>query len=165
MGRTRNFYCGLRFADCGLTDRDIHSEIRNPKSEIAKLGFTLVELLVVITIIGILASLIVVAAVGALKTAARTRIKAELNQIAGGVDECRNKTNAYPPNCQTDGTGPLDENAVALDLQRYFKSFALQREPPDVILRLAGRATTTSGNGTQLVGGMTAAEALVFWLR
>jgi len=73
-------------------------------SVLAPRAFTLVELLVVITIIGILASLIVVAAVGALKTAARTRIKAELNQIAGGVDECRNKTNAYPPNCQTDGS-------------------------------------------------------------
>ena len=48
-------------------------------------AFTLVELLVVITIIGILAALITVAAVGALKTAQQTRIKVEINQIAMAI--------------------------------------------------------------------------------
>src|SRR3954468_7308314 len=67
-------------------------------------AFTLVELLVVITIIGILASLITVAAIGAMKTASRTRIKAELNQIGGGFEESKNKTTVYPPNCETDDT-------------------------------------------------------------
>lgn len=44
-------------------------------------AFTLVELLVVITIIGILAVLITAAGVGALKTAQRNRIKVEINQM------------------------------------------------------------------------------------
>src|SRR4051794_14799291 len=68
-------------------------------------AFTLVELLVVITIIGILAALITVAAMGALKAARRAEIKAELNQIDGGFNEVKNKSTAFPPNCQTDGTG------------------------------------------------------------
>ncbi len=74
-------------------------------SRLAPRGFTLVELLVVITIIGILAALITVAAVGALKKAHQTEIKAEINQIDGGFNEFKNKFNAYPPNCQMDGSG------------------------------------------------------------
>src|SRR5690349_16705564 len=97
-----------------------------PRSSLlAPLGFTLVELLVVITIIGILAALITTAAIGALKSSSRTRIKAELNQIAGGFEEYKNKTTAYPPNCQTDDTTigtaetsatPIDEGVVLNDL-------------------------------------------------
>jgi prepilin-type N-terminal cleavage/methylation domain-containing protein len=63
-------------------------------------GFTLVELLVVITIIGILASLITVAAVGALRKAHETRIKVEVDQIDSAIEEYKNKTTAYPPNCR-----------------------------------------------------------------
>ena len=55
-----------------------------------------------ITIIGILASLITVAAVGALKAMRETEIKTEINQLDTGVMEYKNKTTAFPPNCQTD---------------------------------------------------------------
>ena len=57
-------------------------------------AFTLVELLVVITIIGILAALITVAAVGALKKAQETRIKTEINEISNALTEYKNKTTA-----------------------------------------------------------------------
>src|SRR5215212_9618290 len=87
-------------------------------------AFTLVELLVVITIIGILAALITVAAIGALKKANETRTKAEVNQMSAGIDEYKNKTTAYPPNCQTDdrtmtaASMPLDEPGIFNDLKR-----------------------------------------------
>src|SRR5215470_4015230 len=95
-------------------------------------AFTLVELLVVITIIGILAALITVAAVGALKSARRTEVKAEINQIDGGFNEVKNKTNAFPPNCQTDGTaGPIQESRVLADIKRYMNvAFPRHQEPP-----------------------------------
>src|SRR4029079_11024809 len=81
-------------------------------------GFTLVELLVVITIISVLAALITVAAIGALKKAQEARIKAEINQIATAVDDYKNKTTAYPPNCQNDGlAGPLDEVGMTTDVK------------------------------------------------
>jgi prepilin-type N-terminal cleavage/methylation domain-containing protein len=135
-------------------------------------AFTLVELLVVITIIGILAALIVVAAVGALKKANETRTKAELNQMAGGVDEYKNKTTSYPPNCQTDdqtigGTsGPLDEAGIFNDLKRHMRqAFPRNQESDDLLRALIGLQTTDTTNyPIWLNGGMTAGEAVVFWL-
>jgi prepilin-type N-terminal cleavage/methylation domain-containing protein len=133
-------------------------------------GFTLVELLVVITIIGILAALITTAAVGALKTMRKTAIKVEITEISNGLDEYKNKTTAYPPNCQTDDlstTGtepvatPIDEATVVNDVKRHLKqAFPRHQEPDDLILRLVGLAS----GGRQLNGGMSAGEAVVFWL-
>ena len=178
---SRNSNCGLRHPegtrDCGLKGGRFQSEIRNPKSEIGHLGFTLVELLVVITIIGILAALITAAAVGAIKKGRQTEIKAELNQIDGGFSEFRNKTTAFPPNCQVDGTGgsnPISEPRVLSDVKRFMKlAFPRHQEPDWVIARLAGHeinptspsaTPTIPGLGKQLAGGITAGEAVVFWL-
>jgi prepilin-type N-terminal cleavage/methylation domain-containing protein len=138
-------------------------------------GFTLVELLVVITIIGILAALITVAAVGALKKARQTEIKAEINQIDGGFNEVKNKSTAFPPNCQVDGTGganPIDETRVLADLKRYMKlAFPRHQEPDVLISRLAGMVYNASTGVSAptpadkpLAGGMSAGEAVVFWL-
>jgi prepilin-type N-terminal cleavage/methylation domain-containing protein len=148
-----------------------------PRSSLlAPRAFTLVELLVVITIIGILAALITVAAVGALKKGRQTEIKAEVNQIDGGFNEVKNKFSAFPPNCQIDGTGssnPINDTRVLADLKRFMKlAFPRNQEPDWVIGRLAGfdinpNDTTKiniAGTNKQMAGGMTAGEALVFWL-
>jgi len=134
-------------------------------------AFTLVELLVVITIISILAALITVAAVGALKSMNRTRIKTEINEIANGFDEYKNKTTAYPPNCQTDGTGgsnPLKEADILLDLRRHLKQMAGRSQESDDLARcLTGQNPTDTNSyppAAVLRGGLTAAEAVVFWL-
>jgi prepilin-type N-terminal cleavage/methylation domain-containing protein len=88
-------------------------------------GFTLVELLVVITIIGELAALIITAAVGALRKARETGIKTEIDQIAMAFEDYKNKATAYPPNCQVDGVPPadrpIDELTVYNDLRRHVK--------------------------------------------
>ncbi|MGC4003934.1 MAG: prepilin-type N-terminal cleavage/methylation domain-containing protein [Pirellulales bacterium] len=60
-------------------------------------GFTLVELLVVIVIIGILAALITPAAIAALRAAQRAAIKAEIEAMHGGIEAYRNKYGSYPP--------------------------------------------------------------------
>src|SRR5262245_58710278 len=133
-------------------------------------GFTLVELLVVITIIGMLAALIATAAVGALKKARQTEIKAEVNQIDGGFSEFKNKTTAFPPNCQIDGTGgtnPINDSPnggrVLADVKRFMKlAFPRHQEPDWVVARLCGievnptnGAITIPGVGKQMAGGMT----------
>jgi prepilin-type N-terminal cleavage/methylation domain-containing protein len=144
---------------------DKSQRIQHPASGIQhRRGFTLVELLVVITIIGILVALITVAAIGALRTAREAAIKAEINQMDAAFVEHKTKTTALPPNCQTDGSSePLNEAIVAQDLQRYLKlAFPRHQEPTELVAKLAGVATGT--NGQQLTGGMSSGEALVFWL-
>src|SRR4051794_27820273 len=84
-------YPSAAFVEVGAASRAALTRASRPRLGRPTRAFTLVELLVVITIIGILAALIVVAAVGALKTAQRVRIKAEITQIAGGLDEYKNK--------------------------------------------------------------------------
>jgi type II secretory pathway pseudopilin PulG len=137
-----------------------------------------VELLVVITIIGILASLITVAAVGALRKARETEIKAEVDQIATALEDYKNKTTAYPPNCQTDDASdakepatsatPLDEGTILNDLKRHLKqAFPRHQESENLLRAMVGLQAVggDAGNYPQpLAGGMTAGEALVFWL-
>jgi type II secretory pathway pseudopilin PulG len=130
-----------------------------------------VELLVVITIIGILAALITAAGVGALKKARQARIKVELDQMAMAIQS----TGAFPPNCQVDDTNftsggdttaiPIDESQVLIDVQRYVRQLATKYAEPNVLVAaLVGDTTTASGANGALTGGMSAGEALVFWL-
>jgi type II secretory pathway pseudopilin PulG len=128
--------------------------------------------LVVVTIIGILASLITVAAVRAMSTARQAAIKVELNEISAGFERYKDKANSYPPNTVTDDNDfnptpeppdtPINEAQVLNDLRRHFRqAFPQHNEPPELIDALAGAG---SGPSLALAGGMTQAEAVVFWL-
>jgi prepilin-type N-terminal cleavage/methylation domain-containing protein len=141
-------------------------------------AFTLIELLVVITIIGILVALLTVAAVGALRTARQTEIKAEINQMDEALVEYKNKTTAFPPNAQTDdtdattptepGDAPLSESQILSDLKRHLKqAFPRHQESDNLIRAIAGLPAVgadASNFQRPLEGGMSAGEALVFWL-
>ncbi len=60
-------------------------------------GFTLVELLVVITIIGIIAGIAIPAVMGALKTGRTASMKAELESLNQGIEAYKTKYGDYPP--------------------------------------------------------------------
>src|SRR3954464_7335540 len=143
---------------------DIKKQLAPRSSLLVPRAFTLVELLVVITIIGILAALITVAAIGALKKAQEARIKAEINQLAVAVDDYKTKYTAYPPNCQVDAKGPIDENGVLTDARRHIKQLAPRSaESDDIALALTDQNPSASV-AHRLAGGVTATEAIVFWL-
>jgi prepilin-type N-terminal cleavage/methylation domain-containing protein len=70
-------------------------------------GFTLVELLVVIVIIGILAALITVAVSAAMTSARQARILLEIGQLSGAIEQYKAKYGSYPPS-----TKPLLEQHI-----------------------------------------------------
>jgi prepilin-type N-terminal cleavage/methylation domain-containing protein len=152
-----------------LTIYDLQFAICNRRP--SRRAFTLVELLVVITIIGILAALITAAAAGAMKRAQQARIKVEVDQIAQALQT----SGSFPPNCQIDDVDftpggdttmePLDESQVLTDLKRYLKqAFPRSREPESLLRALVGDTAVGNANGDVLKGGMSAGEAVVFWL-
>ncbi|HEY3393723.1 MAG TPA: hypothetical protein VGK58_13515, partial [Lacipirellulaceae bacterium] len=126
---------------------------------------------VVITIIGILVALLTVAAVAALRTARQTEIKAEINQMDEALVEYKNKTTAFPPNAQTDGTGtdaPLNDAQILADVKRHLKQAFPRHQEPDNLIRVLCGIQAQNPNASDfpktLEGGMSAGEALVFWL-
>ena len=68
-------------------------------------GFTLVELLMVITIIGMLAALLVVGAMRAVVTAKTARLTVEIGMLDTAVQNYKNELGGdYPPDCTFLGT-------------------------------------------------------------
>jgi prepilin-type N-terminal cleavage/methylation domain-containing protein len=138
-------------------------------------AFTLVELLVVITIIGILVALITAAAMGAMRTARQAALKFEVDQIAAGFEKYKDNASTYPPNLMTDDTdfsataepngAPIIEADVLTDLQRHFRqAFPKHRESDNLLKALVGMNPGVADYPRALANGMTAAEAVVFWL-
>jgi general secretion pathway protein G len=62
-----------------------------------RIGFTLVELLVVITIIGVLIALLVPVVFATVGRANDARVAAEINTLAGALASFKNKFQEYPP--------------------------------------------------------------------
>jgi prepilin-type N-terminal cleavage/methylation domain-containing protein len=80
-------------------------------------GFTLVELLMVITIIGMLVALVSVAAVRAIGTARNAQITTEIGLLDAAMQTYKNDTaGAYPPDCSLLST-PASGTPTATDVQ------------------------------------------------
>ncbi len=136
-----------------------------PKNRSAtRSAFTLVELLVVITIIAILTGLLIVAAGSAILAGKRASIKATMNNMDAALEDYKNTLGSYPPATQTDGTNGLNDDKILSAFKRHLKkAYPQHREPEGLIEALVGMNTSGDTNAN-LPGGMTAAEALVFFL-
>ena len=80
-------------------------------------GFTIVELLIVIVIIGILATLVIVTFTGTQQRARDTQRKKDLLQIQTGIELYRSDVGAYPaalPNC-----GSSLSNGATVYMQKF----------------------------------------------
>jgi len=128
-------------------------------------AFTLVELLVVITIIGILAGLITSAALKALNRAKQVEITLELQQLGIAMEDLKNEFGAYPPNGMIKTSTPVNILAQNDFVRMFKKSFPRSQEPAELIFALAGGAVNNPVQSSSLVDtGMNGAEALYFWL-
>lgn len=122
-------------------------------------GFTLVEMLVVITIIGMLSALITGAVMGALRAAKRSRIKTELGQVAIAVEDYKTKYGEYPPD--------LYETASTLrHMKKRWPRFVLSgnnandqvealREAVNNVYRSSSRVTLLNNMGYKNVSSAT----------
>jgi prepilin-type N-terminal cleavage/methylation domain-containing protein len=116
-------------------------------------AFTLVELLVVITIIAILASLGAAAVMNALWNAKQTKIKVEVDNLATAMMAFKEKYGTYPPaDLSLNNTNTASYKALRAFVVRAFPRYNTNNLQTD--LQNAGAPTT-----------FNPAQALVFWLR
>jgi len=112
----------------------------------ARRGFTLVELLTVIVIIGILASLITAAVIHAQSAALNAVVATQIGDLSMAVEAYKNEHGEYPPDF-TDGA------AVTRHLRTAFPKYDYNQFANDL-----------STNYNLNLGNFDAASALVFWL-
>ncbi len=118
-------------------------------------GFTLIEVLTVIVIIGILAAISVPAIGYAVRKGKQTAQKAEITALAQAVEQYAQKYGDYPP----DGS---DRAVLAKHMRKVFARMA----EPDLTLlaRLTDGSEAPDTTGTFNAVAMDRAEALVFFL-
>lgn len=132
-------------------------------------GFTLVEMLVVILIIGILAGLISATAIRALKRAKVARIAMEIKQLAMALEESHHGVG------HKSGSGEYSPDFAGLDSSDINIKSAAQQKVLDYIRNRWARFTVPdwntlrntillNSNNTLDINNMSPATALVFWL-
>jgi prepilin-type N-terminal cleavage/methylation domain-containing protein len=125
----------------------------------ASRGFTLTEMLVVIAIIGVLASLITVAGMRALDTGKQVAIKSELDQLDSALKDFKNKYGAYPP-CDLSINGTMPGSSVLANVNPALQSFIMRAFPRYNLNNLASDWNALGVDSTYAHPD----RALVFWL-
>jgi prepilin-type N-terminal cleavage/methylation domain-containing protein len=126
-------------------------------------GFTLVELLVVITIIGVLVGLLTVGIMAAYNASKRFVLSNEVTQVSASIEQFKSKYGCYPPD-MTDVSDPTINNGgvtpANLSNFKAFSAFINKAYPRADRVAIAAFCNTVRNNGA----AMDPAEALVFFL-
>jgi prepilin-type N-terminal cleavage/methylation domain-containing protein len=121
-----------------------------PKSPLTpRSGFTLVEMMVVILIIGLLTAVSVTAVMRAMTTGRQTAIKLEVNALSQAVERYMQKYGDYPPDGSSRDV-----------LERHMRRVFPRMTTPDTVL--LEQLISPGGNFSYVA--MDRAEALVFFL-
>ena len=116
--------CGMRNAEY-VTHRNgrlFHSELRIPNSAL-RWGFTLVELLIVIAILGILMSLVTAGAQAARKRASVAKAKSTIGALDTAIAMYHGDMGAYPPTGNAALVTALMEESSDPDWQGPYMEF------------------------------------------
>lgn len=141
-----------------------------PKSSNNRSGFTLVELLVVITIIGILVSLLVPTLAAALKSSREAAIALDIKQLQLAIESFKKerKTNAYPLDFSKDDKNNTVNNRAAVLAQFIRTNF--RNTSPSYVTKSSPAVwdgtwvAALKKNSSRSPADLDSAEALYFWL-
>jgi prepilin-type N-terminal cleavage/methylation domain-containing protein len=130
-------------------------------------AFTLVEMLVVITIIGVLAGLLIPAVMGAVRRAKETAIAVEINQLDMALKSYKEKCGDYPPDFSS-GTATIMRHLTTA-FPRYVPGVSTPADPSDDNTWLGFVNDVSNGWGVNLnvlniPNVPQPASALTFWL-
>ena len=91
-------------------------------------GFTIVELIVVIAVLGILAAIVVISYNGSLDSTAKTAIRSDLQATAAALEQERTYSNEYPDAASdlNNGKGITTSEGVELTYKRRATSYCLE---------------------------------------
>ncbi len=126
-------------------------------------GFTLVEMLTVIVIIGILAGLISAAAIYARARAREAATFTQIKQLEASLMQYKNEYGEFPPDFWglNDATNPALQQKAQQDLRRHLrKRWPKYAAGADPVAQFAADLTAAGLDPTKL----DPASALVFWL-
>jgi len=119
-------------------------------------GFTLVELLMVVVIIGLLMAILLPAIGRARLTAQRAAITAEISQLNAAMAQFASSVGEYPPNYLGNSIPNYGDRVVVRYVRKAFPRYQVGNWS-----QLQNNIFMENGKD---IDEMTAAEALVFWL-
>jgi len=123
-------------------------------------GFTIIELLIVITIIGVLVTLVTVGVTGAISKANQARNQYEINQLQTSLESFKTKFGGYPPSrirLRTEEASYDTTSQYEVDSRAF-----LRRMFPRMIWTAAAQKTWGS-DGAHIDGGTLANPSTWYW--